>query len=49
MTTRPHIAALALAAFATATVLLGIGQLAEPGAPAQLFAQAVHALATGQA
>lgn len=49
MTTRPHIAALALAAFATAAVLLGIGQLAEPGAPAQLLAQAVQALATARA
>jgi hypothetical protein len=49
MTTRSHIAALALAAFATAAVLAGIGQLADPGAPAQLFVQAVQALASGQA
>jgi hypothetical protein len=49
MTTRSHIAALALAAFATAAVLAGIGQIAEPGAPAQLFAQAVQALASARA
>lgn len=49
MTTRSHIAALALAAFATAAVLAGIGQIADPGAPAQLFVQAVQALSSAQA
>lgn len=49
MTTRSHLAALALAAFATAAVLAGIGQIAEPGAPAQLLAQAVQALSLSQA
>lgn len=49
MTTRSHIAARALAAFATLAVLTGIGQIAEPGAPAQLLAQAVQSLSFGQA
>jgi hypothetical protein len=49
MTARPHLAALALAAFVAAAVLAGIGQIAEPGAPAQLFVQAVQALASAQA
>lgn len=49
MTTRSHLAALALAAFATAAVLAGIGQIAEPGAPAQLLVQAVQALSFSQA
>lgn len=48
MTTRSHLCALALAAFATAAVLAGIGQLAEPGAAAPLWAQAVPAV-SGQA
>lgn len=49
MTTRSHIAAFALAALATAAVMAGIGQIAEPGAPAQLLAQAVQVLSFGQA
>lgn len=49
MTTRSHVAALALAAFATVAVLAGIGHIADPGAPTQLFVQAVQALANGQA
>jgi hypothetical protein len=49
MTTRLHLAALALATFATVAVLAGIGQIAEPGAPAQLLAQAVQALSLSQA
>lgn len=49
MTTRSHIAALALAALTTAAMLAGIGQIAEPGAPAQLLAQAVQVLSFGQA
>jgi hypothetical protein len=49
MTTRSHLAAFALAAFTTAAVLAGIGQIAEPGAPAQLLAQAVQALSASQA
>lgn len=49
MTTRSHLAALALAAFATVAVLAGIGQIAEPGAPAQLLAHAVQALSPAQA
>jgi hypothetical protein len=49
MTTRSHIAAFALAAFTTAAVLAGIGQIADPGVPAQLLVHAVQALATGQA
>jgi hypothetical protein len=49
MTTRSHVAALALAAFATAAVLAGIGHIADPGAPSQLFVQAVQALVAVQA
>ena len=49
MTTRSHIAAFALAAFTTAAVLAGIGQIADPGVPAQLLVHAVQALSTGQA
>lgn len=49
MTTRSHIAALALAAFTTAAVLAGIGQIADPGAPTHLLAQAVQALSFGLA
>lgn len=49
MTTRLQLAALALAAFATAAVLAGIGQIADPGAPAQLLAKAVQALSLSQA
>jgi hypothetical protein len=49
MSTRSHRAALALAAFASAAVLAGIGQIAEPGAPAQLLAQAVKALSLSHA
>lgn len=49
MTTRSHLADSALAAFATAALLAGIGQIAEPGAPAQLLAQAVQALLLSRA
>jgi hypothetical protein len=49
MTTRSHVAALALAVLATAAVLSGIGQLAEPGAPVQFLVQAVQVLGAAQA
>lgn len=49
MTTRSHIVALVLATAVTAAVVAGIGQLVDPGASGQLFAQALLALASGLA